>query len=172
MSDTAANLRAQFPLLAAAPELHYLDSAATAQIHRAALDAVVSHETTRRANVMRGTYRLAEAADLAYERARQSAARFLNAGSAGEIVFTPGATASLNLVAHAFGSTLKAMTPLFFRIALDFTVRSEGHPIARKCQFPPARHSVLFLFEYFTKRSCDLGLHTFHWRGRGKQIRQ
>ena len=108
MSDTAANLRAQFPLLAAAPELHYLDSAATAQIHRAALDAVVSHETTRRANVMRGTYRLAEAADLAYERARQSAARFLNAGSAGEIVFTPGATASLNLVAHAFGSTLKA----------------------------------------------------------------
>ena len=108
MSDTAANLRAQFPLLAAAPELHYLDSAATAQIHRAALDAVVSHETTRRANVMRGTYRLAEAADLAYERARQSVARFLNAGSAGEIVFTSGATASLNLVAHAFGSTLKA----------------------------------------------------------------
>ena len=108
MSDTAANLRAQFPLLAAAPQLHYLDSAATAQIHRAVLDAVVSHETTRRANVMRGTYRLAEAADLAYERARQSVARFLNAGSAGEIVFTPGATASLNLVAHAFGSTLKA----------------------------------------------------------------
>jgi len=108
MNHAAASLRAQFPLLAAAPELHYLDSAATAQIHRAALEAVVSHETTRRANVMRGTYRLAEAADLAYEQARQSAARFLNAGSAGEIVFTPGATASLNLVAHAFGSTLKA----------------------------------------------------------------
>jgi cysteine desulfurase/selenocysteine lyase len=108
MSQTAASLRAQFPLLAAAPELHYLDSAATAQIHRAALDAVVDHETTRRANVMRGTYRLAEAADLAYEKARQSAARFLNAGSADEIVFTSGATASLNLVAHAFGSTLKA----------------------------------------------------------------
>ena len=108
MSQTAASLRAQFPLLAAAPELHYLDSAATAQIHRAALDAVVNHETTSRANVMRGTYRLAEAADLAYEKARQSAARFLNAGSADEIVFTSGATASLNLVAHAFGSTLKA----------------------------------------------------------------
>jgi cysteine desulfurase/selenocysteine lyase len=117
MSDTAANLRAQFPLLAAAPQLHYLDSAATAQIHRAALDAVVSHETTRRANVMRGTYRLAEAADLAYERARQSAARFLNAGSAGEIVFTPGATASLNLVAHAFGSTLKAGDRVLISVA-------------------------------------------------------
>lgn len=107
MSDTATNLRAQFPLLAATPELHYLDSAATAQIHRAALDAVMQHETTRRANVMRGTYRLAEAADLAYEQARQSAARFLNANSADEIVFTSGATAALNLVAHAFGSTLR-----------------------------------------------------------------
>ncbi len=107
MRHTAASLRAQFPLLAAAPELHYLDSAATAQIHRAALDAVVNHETTSRANVMRGTYRLAEAADLAYEQARQSAARFLNADSADEIVFTSGATASLNLVAHAFGSTLQ-----------------------------------------------------------------
>lgn len=108
MSQTLATLRAQFPLLAATPELHYLDSAATAQIHRAALDAVVDHETGRRANVMRGTYRLAEAADLAYESARRTVARFLNAGSAGEIVFTSGATAALNLVAHAFGATLRA----------------------------------------------------------------
>ena len=102
-----ASLRQQFPLLAATPELHYLDSAATAQIHCSALDAVIMHETTRRANVMRGTYRLAEAADLAYEQARQSAARFLNANSAEEIVFTSGATAALNLVAHAFGVTLQ-----------------------------------------------------------------
>jgi selenocysteine lyase/cysteine desulfurase len=90
------------------PGLHYLDSAATSQIHRRALDAVVRHETGSRANVMRGTYRLAEAADRAYEQARLSAARFLNAASADEIVFTSGATASLNLVAHAFGSTLQA----------------------------------------------------------------
>jgi cysteine desulfurase/selenocysteine lyase len=117
MSHTAASLREQFPLLAAAPELHYLDSAATAQIHSAALDAVIKHETTSRANVMRGTYRLAEAADLAYDRARQSAARFLNAGSADEIVFTSGATASLNLVAHAFGSTLKAGDRVLISVA-------------------------------------------------------
>ena len=117
MSDTAANLREQFPLLAATPELHYLDSAAMAQIHRAALDAVMQHETTSRANVMRGTYRLAEAADLAYEQARQSTARFLNANSAEEIVFTSGATASLNLVAHAFGSTLKAGDRVLISVA-------------------------------------------------------
>jgi len=108
MSMAPASLRDEFPLLAATPQLHYLDSAATSQIHRLALDAVVRHETTRRANVSRGTYRLAEAADLAYEQARQTAARFLNANSADEVVFTSGATASLNLVAHSFGGTLKA----------------------------------------------------------------
>ncbi|MCF8198503.1 MAG: cysteine desulfurase [Sulfuritalea sp.] len=108
MNADATALRAEFPLLAAAPELHYLDSAATSQIHRSALDAVLHHETTSRANVSRGTYRLAEAADLAYENARRSVARFLNAASADEIVFTSGATASLNLVAHAFGNTLQA----------------------------------------------------------------
>lgn len=105
--NTAASLRAEFPLLAAAPELHYLDSAATSQIHRRALEAVVRHETTSRANVSRGTHRLAEAADRTYEQARQSAARFLNAASPGEIIFTSGATASLNLVAQAFGGTLR-----------------------------------------------------------------
>ncbi|MDP1610310.1 MAG: cysteine desulfurase [Sulfuritalea sp.] len=117
MSTNPVSLRAEFPLLAAAPQLHYLDSAATAQIHRAALDALVRHETTSRANVMRGTYRLAEAADRAYEQARQSVARFLNVASADEIVFTSGATASLNLVAHAFGTTLKAGDRVLISVA-------------------------------------------------------
>lgn len=108
MSFDAAALRAEFPLFAAATApLHYLDSAATSQIHRSALDAMVRHETTARANVMRGTYRLAEAATDAFEHARAQAAGFLNAADAGEIVFTAGATAALNLVAHAFGTTLR-----------------------------------------------------------------
>lgn len=102
-----AGFRREFPLLAAAPGLHYLDSAATAQIHGAALEAMLRHETTARANVLRGTHRLAAAADRAYERARESAARFLNAAP-DEIVFTSGATAALNLVAHVFGETLRA----------------------------------------------------------------
>ncbi|MCF8174230.1 MAG: cysteine desulfurase [Burkholderiaceae bacterium] len=113
----ANTLRAEFPLLAAAPELHYLDSAATSQIHRSALDAVLHHETTSRANVARGTYRLAEAADLAFENARRTTARFLNATSADEIVFTSGATASLNLVAHAFGNTLQAGDRVLISVA-------------------------------------------------------
>ena len=106
MSETGL-LRAEFPLLAVNPGLHYLDSAATAQIHRSALDAVVRHETGSRANVLRGSHRLAEAADQAYDAARASVARFLNAASADEIVFCSGATAALNFVAHAFGATLR-----------------------------------------------------------------
>ncbi|MCX7167344.1 MAG: cysteine desulfurase [Rhodocyclales bacterium] len=117
MSAMPASLRDEFPLLAAEPDLHYLDSAATSQIHRSAMDAVLHHETTSRANVSRGTYRLAEAADLAYERARQTAARFLNAGSPDEIIFTSGATAALNLVAHAFGNTLQAGDRVLISVA-------------------------------------------------------
>ena len=117
MSVTEASLREEFPLLAAAPDLHYLDSAATAQIHRSALDAVVRHETSSRANVSRATYRLAEAADRAYEQARQTVARFLNAGSADEIIFTAGATGSLNLVAHAFGNTLQSGDRVLISVA-------------------------------------------------------
>lgn len=103
----SADLKSGFPLLAAQTGLHYLDSAATAQIHRNALDAVSRHESTCRANVMRGTYALAEAADAAYEAGRAGVARFLNA-AADEVVFTAGATAALNLVAHALGATLRA----------------------------------------------------------------
>jgi cysteine desulfurase/selenocysteine lyase len=116
MSD-ASLLRAGFPLLAANPGLHYLDSAATAQIHRSALDAVVRHETHSRANVLRGSHRLAEAADQAFESARRSVARFLNARSADEVIFTSGATAALNLVACAFGATLQAGDRVLISVA-------------------------------------------------------
>jgi cysteine desulfurase / selenocysteine lyase len=100
-------LRGEFPLFAGATEpFHYLDNAATAQIHRSALDTLVRHETTARANVQRGTYPLATAASFAYEAARADVAHFVNAFSSQEVVFTSGATAAINLVAHAFGATL------------------------------------------------------------------
>jgi len=104
--NIAHELRAQFPFYAAPQSCHYLDNAATSQIHRQALDAMVSQET-HRANVHRSPYRLAEAATLAYGQARERVARFLNAASADEVVFTSGATASLNLVAYCFGATLQ-----------------------------------------------------------------
>ncbi len=108
MSFSAAKWRDHFPLLAAHPELHYLDNAATGQLCEAAFDAVTHHDLTHRANVLRGTYRLAEQADAAYENARRQVAAYMNAANAEEVVFTAGTTAAINLVAHAFGEGLKA----------------------------------------------------------------
>lgn len=108
--DTDA-IRAQFPILAQSgpnggSRLHYLDNGATTQLPQPVLDAVVRHETTSRANVLRGVHRLAEAATQAYDEARCDVARYLNV-PADEVVFTSGTTASINLVAHSFGSLLK-----------------------------------------------------------------
>ncbi len=118
MIDELAALRAQFPLLAdPARALHYLDNAATGQIHRAALDAMVQHECTARGNVLRAGHHLAQQATLAYQRARSQVARFLNAASADQIVFTSGATAALNLVAQSYGSLLKAGDEVLISVA-------------------------------------------------------
>jgi len=118
MSFDPLALRAQFPLFGQMPEaFHYLDNAATSQIHGSALAAMTRHELTCRANVMRGSHRLAEAATVAYEAARGAAARFLHAASPDEVVFTSGATASLNLVAHAFGATLRPGDEILLSLA-------------------------------------------------------
>lgn len=108
MSFDSRALRRQFPLFARQPALHYLDNAATAQLPQAVLDALIAHETGRRANVARGAYPLAEEATEAYALARERVRRFLNAASAAEVVFTSGTTASINLFAHAFGARLGA----------------------------------------------------------------
>jgi cysteine desulfurase/selenocysteine lyase len=107
LSFHPADWRRHFPLLANHPQLHYLDNAATGQLCETAFDAVTLHELTHRANVLRGTYRLAEQADAAYENARRQAAAYLNAANADEVVFTSGTTASINLLAHAFGDGLR-----------------------------------------------------------------
>jgi len=99
------SVRDQFPLLAADPGLHYLDSGASSQIPAFVLDAVRDFETTARANVHRGVHRLAEAATARYEGARAEIARWFGV-DAGEIVVTSGTTASINLVAHGFGESL------------------------------------------------------------------
>ena len=59
-------------------------------------------------NVHRGLHTLANETTDAYERARETVRRFINAGSVGEIVFTKGATEAINLVASSFGRSLKA----------------------------------------------------------------
>lgn len=103
--DPAA-IRVEFPIFRAEPELHYLDSAATAQIHERAAQALLAYETTYRSNVKRGIYRLAARADEAFQAARASIARFLGALPE-EVVFTSGATLALNLAAHSLGAGLR-----------------------------------------------------------------
>jgi cysteine desulfurase/selenocysteine lyase len=118
ISDELTLLRRQFPLLAReGPALHYLDNAATSQIHESALEAMVRHEQGARGNVLRAGHRLAQSATLAYQRARGQAARFLNARDPGEIVFTAGATAALNLVAQSYGSLCKPGDEIVISVA-------------------------------------------------------
>jgi cysteine desulfurase/selenocysteine lyase len=80
--------------------LHFLDNAATSQICRPALDALVHFETEDRANVKRGVYARAERSTLAFADARKAAAAFLNAPDPDEVIFTSGATLGLNMAAH------------------------------------------------------------------------
>ena len=107
MSSVGRELRSQFSIFAAVPPpFHYLDSAATAQICHAAAEALMAFETTQRANVKRGVYRLADAATSAFEDARATMAAYVGAKISEEIIFTSGTTAAVNLAARSLASRL------------------------------------------------------------------
>lgn len=101
-----AKIRSDFPILARevyGKPLVYLDNAASAQKPKAVLDAIRKAYAEDYSNVHRGLHFLANASTDAYEGARKTAARFLNAASENEIVFTKNATEGINLVAQSFG---------------------------------------------------------------------
>ena len=107
MSVDVAAIRAEFPIFAAQDRpFHYLDNAATGQICAPAAAALVRYETTARANVKRGVYRLADAATIAFAEARAAVASLLGAASPDEVLFGSGATFALNLIAHALAPRL------------------------------------------------------------------
>ena len=102
----ARKLRADFPILQQeinGKPLAYLDSAVTAQKPRQVLDAMTHFYETSYGNVHRGVYTLAERSTEAFEGARERIARFVNAPSSRELIFTRNATEGLNLVAYAYG---------------------------------------------------------------------
>ncbi len=92
-----------FPLLYDATELAYLDSAATSQKPKAVLEAVQSYYAKSNANIHRGVYKLSQESTKLYEDARKTVADFLHTNSTKEIIFTKGATESINLVAATWG---------------------------------------------------------------------
>ncbi len=114
MTATAApgidveRLRQDFPILGERVRgrpLVYLDNAATSQKPRAVIGAVSRFYAAENANIHRGVHTLSERATVAYEGVRERVARFLNAASPREIVFTRGTTEAINLIAHSWGAT-------------------------------------------------------------------
>ena len=99
-------IRADFPALAMqvyGKPLVYLDNAASAQKPQVVLDRINKAYTEQYANVHRGLHYLANEATEAYEGARETVQKFLNAGRKEEIVFTRNVTEAINLVAYTFG---------------------------------------------------------------------
>ena len=107
-----AKLRTDFPILnqqVHGKPLVYFDNAATSQKPRAVIDALVHYYEHDNANVHRGIHELSNRATNAFETARTRAAKFINAKSADEIIWTRGTTESINLVAATWGAqNLKA----------------------------------------------------------------
>lgn len=101
-----AGIRRQFPILARTVHgkpLVYLDNAATTQKPRAVLDRVLAFYAEENSNVHRGVHYLSERASECYEAARETVRRFFHAGDAGEVIFTHGATDSINMLAYMIG---------------------------------------------------------------------
>ena len=101
-------LRADFPILdqnVHGKPLIYFDNAATSQKPRAVIDALVHYYERDNSNVHRGIHELSNRATAGFEAARVRAAKFINAKSADEIIFTRGTTEGINLVAATWGAT-------------------------------------------------------------------
>jgi len=113
----SSKYRKDFPFFTAIDEhrskenehLIYFDTAATAQRPYIVMDSMTHFYVTANANPLRGLYDLSERATKAYEMARETVAKFINAEDACQVIFTRNTTESLNLVAYSYGfSTLKA----------------------------------------------------------------
>lgn len=98
-------IRADFPILSRevyGKPLVYFDNAATSQKPQCVIDKIAEMYTTVNSNVHRGVHYLSQAATDEHEAARTTVQKFINAFSPNEIVFTRGATESINLVASSF----------------------------------------------------------------------
>jgi cysteine desulfurase/selenocysteine lyase len=99
-------IRRDFPVLGT--EVHgrplvFLDSASTSQKPQAVIDALDGYYNEYAANVHRGIYEIGERATAAYEAARVSVGKFINAPDSHEVIFTRNATEAINLVAYSWG---------------------------------------------------------------------
>lgn len=106
MAYDIAKIRADFPLLSSkvyGKDLVYLDSGATAQKPLSVIEKVDYLHRHLNGNIHRGLHYMSEECTTAYEAAREEVRRLIGAASKREVVFTAGATASINTVAYSFG---------------------------------------------------------------------
>jgi cysteine desulfurase/selenocysteine lyase len=100
-------IRRDFPILhrtiRGGKKLVYLDNAATTQKPQAVIDRLVRYYSEENSNVHRGVHYLSEVATAAYESARTTVKRFINARDEKEVIFTRGTTESINLVTNSWG---------------------------------------------------------------------
>lgn len=102
-------IRSQFPILDRQVEgrrLVYLDNAATSQTPAAVVDAIVDSYEHHKANVHRGVHTLSQEATEQMELTRRRLARYINAVSEREVIFTRGTTEAINLVASSYGQLM------------------------------------------------------------------
>lgn len=100
------SVRADFPLLSQevnGQPLVYLDNAATTQKPRAVMQSLDHYYQMDNSNVHRGAHAVADRATRAFEAARASVAKFINATQVEEVIWTRGTTESINLVAQTYG---------------------------------------------------------------------
>ena len=101
------DIKKDFPLLnektVNGKKISYLDSAATTQKPIQVLNAIDAFYKKYNANPHRGTYQLSQEATEQYEQAREKIAKFINAPSREQIIFTKNASESLNLLAYSYG---------------------------------------------------------------------
>lgn len=101
-------IRKDFPILnqiVYGKPLAYFDNGATTQKPQVVLDTITHFYNSINSNIHRGVHKLSVESTKAYEDARETVRDFINAKKTGEIIFTSGATASINLVAFSFGET-------------------------------------------------------------------
>jgi len=101
-----ARLRSDFPILRLKVNgnpLAYLDNAASSQMPQRVLDRLIRYQTQEHSNIHRAVHYLSETATAAYEGARSTIQRFINAREAREVIYTRGTTDAVNLVMQGFG---------------------------------------------------------------------
>ncbi len=106
MTFDVSKVRRDFPLLnrqVYGKQLVYLDNGATSQKPKAVLDAIDKYYTQQNSNIHRGVHFLSQDATAAYEKARETIQKHIQAKHSHEVIFTKGATDAINLVAYSFG---------------------------------------------------------------------